>query len=286
MNIIKFLDGITTENLTATTSSRRELFGTLGSISKKVALAAIPFGLATNKSSAFAYFGHIPEPAASALRLALTLEYLEAEFYVKALASGVLPGGRPTDVYEQISKHETAHVNLLESVLMITDDNRMKPDFDFTVKGMFDPFMELPGTTQATAYLQLLSLAQAFEDTGVRAYKGQAANLQNTVYLLPALQIHSVEARHASEVRRLRADYLGIPLNEDSLGWITLDHNSPQMPAATDAVYVGEDLIVQAGVNLTTDLGDDYSAESASQSFDEPITANEAVDIASLFIVS
>jgi hypothetical protein len=57
------------------------------------------------------------------------------------------------------------------------------------------------GTT--AAYAQFLALAQAFEDTGVRAYKGQAANLISTDLLTAALQIH-VEARHASEVRRLR----------------------------------------------------------------------------------
>jgi hypothetical protein len=48
-------------------------------------------------------------------------------------------------------------------------------------------------------------LAQAFEDTGVRAYKGQAGNvMSNKTVLQAALQIHSVEARHASQVRRMR----------------------------------------------------------------------------------
>jgi hypothetical protein len=71
-----------------------------------------------------------------------------------------------------------------------------KPTFDFTVGGAFDPFNN---------YTQFLALSQAFEDTGVRAYKGQATNLISTPDLLTAaLQIHSVEARHASEVRRLR----------------------------------------------------------------------------------
>jgi rubrerythrin len=56
-----------------------------------------------------------------------------------------------------------------------------------------------------------LALAQAFEDTGVRAYKGQAANLMSKPDLLTAaLQIHSVEARHASEVRRLRGQKDGL----------------------------------------------------------------------------
>ena len=52
-----------------------------------------------------------------------------------------------------------------------------------------------------------MSLAQAFEDTGVRAYKGQAKNLISTPDLLTAaLQIHSVEARHAAAIRDLIAN--------------------------------------------------------------------------------
>jgi hypothetical protein len=58
-----------------------------------------------------------------------------------------------------------------------------------------------------TDYQQFL---HRFEDTGVRAYKGQAANLMSKPDLLTALQIHSVEARHASEVRRLRGQKDGL----------------------------------------------------------------------------
>ena len=49
-----------------------------------------------------------------------------------------------------------------------------------------------------------LALSQTFEDLGVAAYKGQAGNLKgNGAILTAALQIHSVEARHAAEVRRI-----------------------------------------------------------------------------------
>ncbi len=273
MNIIKFLDQFSNIDLNNTSATRREMFSQLGSYGKKSVLAAIPFGLAVNKSSAttMAYFSHI-----GPLNLALTLEYLEADFYNRALASGVLPSGRPQDVYEQIAKHENAHVALLESVLGA--DAVEEPEFDFTLGGAFAPF----DTTNPEAYDQLLTLAQAFEDTGVRAYKGQAGNLQGTIYLAPALRIHSVEARHAAEVRRLRSSYYNMELNDDGLGWITLNNQLNVDPMVPPAVYAGEQLIVQAGVALTS-LGDGYSAESASQSYDEPITAEEAVAIATPF---
>ena len=51
---------------------------------------------------------------------------------------------------------------------------------------------------------KLEAIKARFEDLGVAAYKGQAANLiENDAILTAALQIHSVEARHAAEVRRI-----------------------------------------------------------------------------------
>lgn len=281
MDIIKFLDEFSTEKLLAKTSSRKEALGKFGSLGKKAAMVAIPFGLASRSSKAAA-FTQDPNAAIAALQLALTLEYLEAEFYLKALESGVLPGGsRAEAVYQQISKHESAHVEFLKSGL--GDNSVESPVFDFTVGGTFDPFNE-NGTGQEVAYAQLLALAQAFEDTGVRAYKGQAGNLMGTPFLTPALQIHSVEARHASEVRRLRADVMGFSLDQDALGWITLDHRGPGMPEATQPVYDGEENVTQGGVNLVDATG--FDAVAVSQSFDEPMSGETASAIAGLFIVS
>ena len=276
MDIIKFLDEFTSESLTKKASSRREMLGSLGNLGKKAAMVAVPFGLASTSGKAFAQSGN---DAISALQLALTLEYLEAEFYIKALDSGVLPsGGKAEAVYNQISKHESAHVTFLQTGL--GDNSVESPEFDFTAGGAFDPF----NPNNDLAYAQLLALAQAFEDTGVRAYKGQAANLMGTDFLTPALQIHSVEARHASEIRRLRADVINESTNENALGWITLDNRGPGMPEATQAVYDGEENVTQAGVNLVNATG--FSAESVSQSYDEPISGDVAQQIASLFIVS
>ncbi len=279
MSIIKLLDEFTSEKLTTKSSSRREMFGTLSSFGKKAALAAIPFGLASNKMNAASMFQE--NSAVDALQLALTLEYLEAEFYVKALESGVLDGyARAEAAYMQISKHETAHVDFLKAGLEGAGATPVdKPTFDFTAGGAFDPFNE-GGIGQETAYAQLLALAQAFEDTGVRAYKGQAANLMGTPFLEPALQIHSVEARHASEIRRIR----GLD------GWITTNMRGDGMPEATQAVYDGEENVTQGGVNLTTltyaneIVGDITTA--VTQAFDEPISGDTAVAIASLFIDS
>jgi rubrerythrin len=279
MSIIKLLDEFTSEKLTTKSTSRREMFGTLSSFGKKAAMAAVPFGMATGSMKAAAF--QDSNSAVDALQLALTLEYLEAEFYLKALESGVLPSGRPEIVYMQISKHESAHVDFLRAGLEGAGATPVEsPEFDFTAGGAFDPFNE-NGTGQETAYAQLLALAQAFEDTGVRAYKGQAGSLKGTPFLEAALQIHSVEARHASEIRRLR----GLK------GWITGNERGAGMPEATQAVYDGEEVTTQAEIDL---VGYDYgesplvgdAAAAVSQAFDEPMTAETATAIAGLFIVS
>ena len=275
MSIIKLLDDFTSENLTTKSTSRREMFSTLSSFGKKAAAAAVPFGLASNKAKAATsamFFDHV-----GPLNLALTLEYLEAEFYRRALESGVLEGGSRAEIaFMQISKHESAHVDFLAETL--GEDAVAMPTFDFTADGAFDPFNE-NGIGQETARAQMLALAQAFEDTGVRAYKGQAGALMGTVYLEPALQIHSVEARHASEIRRIR----GLE------GWITGSMRGDGMPEATQPVYDGEENVTQGGVDVTTlDFADPIVGdvtEAVTQAFDEPISGETATAIASLFIV-
>lgn len=94
----------------------------------------------------------------------------------------------------QIGLHEAAHVEFLKGALGKAAVK--KPEADFTAGGKYaDVFSNFD---------TFLTLSQTFEDLGVAAYKGQAGNLMaNGDILTAALQIHSVEARHAAEVRRI-----------------------------------------------------------------------------------
>ena len=64
--------------------------------------------------------------------------------------------------------------------------------------------------------------------------------------LLAALQIHSVEARHACAVRRLRGNFLD---NVPNRGWITGDETDITL---TSAFYAGEQNTVQDGIDIVT----------------------------------
>jgi hypothetical protein len=171
-----------------------------------------PFALAALADTA------LPQGIVDVLNFALTLEYLESSFYNAGVGtSGLIPAS-DLAIFQQIQKHENAHVAFLESVL--GSAAAAKPTFDFTAGGMFADVFSNYATFQA--------VSQAFEDTGVRAYKGQAANLMSAPDILTAaLQIHSVEARHAAEVRRLR----GLD------GWIIA--KTGNLPAAVNAAVYG-----------------------------------------------
>ena len=126
-----------------------------------------------------------------------------------------------------------------------------------------------------------LALAQAFEDTGVRAYKGQAPNLLgNKAILQAALNIHSVEARHASHIRQMRKAR-GANLKP----WIT-GKDLGGIPAAAQPVYNGEEWDTQATVKITGISADGVtiSADAATEAFDEPLSYTETLNIAKLFI--
>ncbi len=241
-------------------TARREPIEQAKTMAGAAATTIISFGALAGTT--FGQSTKLPGKIVDVLNFALTLEFLEDEFYRTALGSGSLIPAETRDVFGQISKHETAHVNLLRSVL--GNKALAKPNFDFTAGGAFaDVFRN---------YQTFLAVAQAFEDTGVRAYKGQAGNLRsNDKILTTALQIHSVEARHAAMVRRLRGE----------TPWIVGDSRGT-LPAATQAVYNGEGNTTQGGVNVATLPGS--SNRIASQTFDEPLSKAEVLAIAGLFI--
>lgn len=267
MNIIKFLDSLTEPELLTNPVSRRNGLKSLSQKGKELALVSIPFALAATSKKTSAATMAMPAAMFQAsptqvLQFALTLEYLERDFYEMGLANDNLIPPEDKDVFALIRDHEKSHVKLLSAALGPNAFDA--PAFDFTAGGILDPFNN---------YDQFLALSQGFEDTGVRAYKGQAGALADNDALLEyALQIHSVEARHASQVRRMRG----------AKGWIT--RNNHTLGGAFDAVYAGEQNTVQLGVELAGRFPNFGGVDAVTEAFDEPLTMAEVNAIASMFL--
>ncbi len=179
--------------------SRRAVFKHMSGLGKKLSAAALPLAVGAIFNKAY---GQTPTglAATDVLNFALKLEYLEMFFYQQRTAVTGL-SSTTSAALALIGTDETNHVAFLRSAITAFGGTPITAPtlatFDFTAKGAFNP-------TDATTYL---ALAQALEDTGVRAYKGAAPLtnvMANKTVLTAALNIHSVEARHASHIRAIR----------------------------------------------------------------------------------
>lgn len=255
------------------TSPRRHIFKSFGA---KVAVAALPFAIGSMFKKAYGQSS--TADIVSVLNFALTLEYLEAEFYNTALMNPALfPSAAANGAIQTIANHENAHVAFLRTAIgSLAGTPVSKPVFDFSAGNGSGtgPFADV-----FINYATFLAVAQTFEDTGVRAYKGQAGNLiSNNDVLTAALQIHSVEARHASHIRQMRK-----ASGVDVKPWITGEVSG--IGAAVAASYAGENTTNQGGVEIVGINGQAISSDDATESFDEPLTRSAVEAIVDPFIV-
>lgn len=164
---------------------------------------------------------------ADILNFALNLEYLEAEFYLRAATgsglssadsggsgAGATTGGTmvpgvtaaQSEYINAIAQDELTHVKFLRSAL--GSAAVIKPFIDFTnaftaaavaagviTSGQtFNPF---------SSWANFILGAFIFEDVGVTAYTGAAPLLTSKTYLGAAAGIQAVEAYHAAEIRTI-----------------------------------------------------------------------------------
>jgi hypothetical protein len=125
------------------------------------------------------------------LNFALTLEYLEATFYGRAIGKGRNLSSDTRRLVREIHANETAHVEALRS----------------TIKQLGGRAVEAPKVGFGDVFTNertFLQLAQTLEDTGVSAYNGAAPQIRSTEVLAAAGSIVQVEARHAALIRLMR----------------------------------------------------------------------------------
>jgi Ferritin-like domain len=118
------------------------------------------------------------------LNFALTLEYLEADFYnVKGKSLGL--SGEAKKYAKEFGAEEAAHVSALTAAIkQLGGKPATKPTFAFP----------------ATSEKSFLVLASVLENTGVGAYNGAAPSLQSKQVLASAGSIVQIEARHAAAI--------------------------------------------------------------------------------------
>lgn len=117
---------------------------------------------------------------------ALTLEYLESQFYADVVKSGLFHG-KTLSVLKDFGMDEDEHVAALHKV----------------ATSMGTPAARPTGKFPLTSAAAVTKLAATVENLGAAAYLGQAGKIQSKEILAAALAIHSIEARHAATLNTL-----------------------------------------------------------------------------------
>ncbi len=155
--------------------TRRDFFKALAAAGAGVALGSTAL---TRKANAQSGNGDV-----DIANFALTLEYLEAEFYNKALDAGVLSGDALA-VVQATADHENQHVDAITSLLEGAGAKPVaKPEFTFPA----DAF---------SSQESILGLAATFEPVGVGAYLGAGPMIQSQDILAAAGSIAVIEGEH------------------------------------------------------------------------------------------
>jgi len=162
---------------------------------------------------------------------ALTLEYLEADFYAMAVDSGVLSGDA-LGVVENLADHEAQHVTALKDLLESVGATPVeKPTFTFPEDAL-------------SSEASILDLAATLEPVGVGAYLGAAPLISSPDILAAAGSIAGVEGEHVVAVNWL----LGVVpyANEAFPQALTLDEVS-----AAVAPFMGGKMLSTGGPKLS-----------------------------------
>jgi len=178
-------------------SSRKRFFKMLGGAG---AVSAFSVALAAcggdDDESSSAKPAPAPQSADSSsdleiLNYALTLEFLEADFYAQVIDSGMVKDPKVATIAKKFGSTEQEHVDALTATIKKLGGKPVSaPKTNF-------------GPTFDKGLMATLETAADVENLGAAAYLGQAGNIKNKEVLAAALAIHTVEARHAAALNEL-----------------------------------------------------------------------------------
>ncbi|MES1926444.1 ferritin-like domain-containing protein [Salinisphaera sp. T31B1] len=228
------------------------------------------------------------------LNFALNLEYLEAEFYLRAVTGAGLGGsdidgtGTPGDVTggsqvdfsgepliaryaAEIAADELHHVQFLRGALSSGKVARPQINLQSSFTAAASAALQGAGITPPDGFtfdpfgspLAFLLGAFIFEDVGVTAYKGGAQFIRNRDYLTAAAGILSVEAYHAGLIRTIllsRGDETALSVNGTNL---TVSQVVDAISDARDSLDGDDDLdqgIGQDEYDTVTIYGTEYDS--------------------------
>jgi rubrerythrin len=179
-------------------SSRKRFFKMLGGAGAVSAFSIALAACGDDKKPAAAKAAAAPAASGGAetsdleiLNYALTLEFLEADFYKQVIDSGMVKDPKVGSIAKKFGATEQEHVDALIATIkklggkpVGAPKSNFQPTFD---KGL----------------MATLEAAADVENLGAAAYLGQAGSIKNKEVLAAALAIHSVEARHAAALNTL-----------------------------------------------------------------------------------
>jgi Ferritin-like domain len=157
-----------------------------GGTSASSSMSASTSSQATSSKTSAAAAGHSMHGDLAIVNYALTLEYLESQFYAKVVSSGLFKG-TTLSTLKTFGAEEDEHVMALKGVAMKLGRPAARPTGKFPIKSAS----------------QVAMLAATVENLGAAAYLGQAPKIKSKEVLAAALSIHSIEARHAAALNLL-----------------------------------------------------------------------------------
>ena len=175
----------------AAATSLAAFIAACGSVSNTTTSSGAASSAAAGASSATTSSGMSSNAASDSgdlaiVNYALTLEYLESQFYDKVIKSGLFHG-KALSVLKTFGAEEADHVQALKTVAGQLGTAAAEPTGKFPIHNA----------------AQVTALAATVENLGASAYLGQAAKIKSKEILAAALSIHTIEAGHAATLNLL-----------------------------------------------------------------------------------